>query len=242
MIDVNALFTADGLISLLTLTLLEIVLGIDNIIFIAIVSSKLPKNQQGTARGIGLTVALLFRVMLLFGITFIIGLKEPLFSILDFGVTGRDLILFGGGVFLIIKTGIEIYEKIYDKKAAEKNYVGLSMRSAIFQIIFLDIIFSFDSILTAVGLIRNVLIMIIAVVLAMIAMLAFSGGVSDFIEKHPTVKMLALVFLVVIGFVLVAESLHFHVEKGYVYSALVFSMVVEALNMAYRSQAHRKIS
>jgi predicted tellurium resistance membrane protein TerC len=240
MIDLASIITADGLVSLLTLTLLEIVLGIDNIIFIAIVSSKLPKSQQGSARGIGLTVALLFRVILLFGISFIIGLKATLFKIVDFEVTGRDIILFVGGVFLVIKTILEIGEKIYGKKTAEKSIGALSMKSAIAQIIFLDVIFSFDSILTAVGLVRNVMIMIFAVVIAMIAMLIFSGKVSDFIEKHPTVKMLALAFLIMIGFALIAESLHIHVEKAHIYFSLVFSVLVEGLNMAYRSQAHRR--
>ena len=240
MIDLASVITADGLVSLLTLTLLEIILGIDNIIFIAIVSSKLPKSQQGSARGIGLTVALLFRVILLFGISFIIGLKATLFKIVDFEVTGRDIILFVGGVFLVIKTILEIGEKIYGKKTAEKSIGALSMKSAIAQIIFLDVIFSFDSILTAVGLVRNVMIMIFAIVIAMIAMLIFSGKVSDFIEKHPTVKMLALAFLIMIGFALIAESLHIHVEKAYIYFSLVFSVLVEGLNMAYRSQAHRR--
>ncbi len=240
MIDLASIITADGLVSLLTLTLLEIVLGIDNIIFIAIVSSKLPKSQQGSARGIGLTVALLFRVILLFGISFIIGLKSTLFKIVDFEVTGRDIILFVGGVFLVIKTILEIGEKIYGKKTAEKSVGALTMKSAIAQIIFLDVIFSFDSILTAVGLVRNVMIMIFAVVIAMIAMLIFSGKVSDFIEKHPTVKMLALAFLIMIGFALIAESLHIHVEKANIYFSLVFSVLVEGLNMAYRRQAHSR--
>lgn len=240
MIDLASVITADGLVSLLTLTLLEIILGIDNIIFIAIVSSKLPKSQQGSARGIGLTVALLFRVILLFGISFIIGLKATLFKVVDFEVTGRDIILFVGGVFLVIKTILEIGEKIYGKKTADKSFGDLTMKSAIAQIIFLDVIFSFDSILTAVGLVRNVMIMILAVVIAMIAMLIFSGKVSDFIEKHPTVKMLALAFLVMIGCALIAESFHIHVEKAYIYFSLVFSILVEGLNMAYRSQAHRR--
>jgi predicted tellurium resistance membrane protein TerC len=240
MIDIASILTADGLVSLLTLTLLEIILGIDNIIFIAIVSSKLPKSQQASARGIGLTVALLFRVILLFGISFIIGLKATLFKIVDFEVTGRDIILFVGGVFLVVKTILEIGEKIYSKKTADKSFGALTMKSAIAQIIFLDVIFSFDSILTAVGLVRNVMIMILAVVIAMIAMLVFSGKVSEFIEKHPTVKMLALAFLVMIGFALIAESFHLHVEKAYIYFSLVFSILVEGLNMAYRSQAHRR--
>jgi predicted tellurium resistance membrane protein TerC len=241
MINIDELFTLSGLISLITLSLMEIVLGIDNIIFIALVSSRLPRKQQGQARAVGLSIALFFRVCLLFSISWIIGLKEALFYISDFGVTGRDLILFSGGLFLVVKTCMEIYQKIYHPHTPQGSSEGMiSLRSAIFQIIFLDVIFSFDSILTAVGLIRNVLIMVLAVILSMFAMLAFSGSVSDFINRHPTVKMLALVFLVVIGGTLVAESLHLHVEKGYIYSALLFSVVVEMLNMAYRSQAHRR--
>jgi predicted tellurium resistance membrane protein TerC len=241
MIDPNELLTANGLVSLLTLTLMEVVLGIDNIIFIALVSAKLPRHQQSRARGIGLSVALLFRVVLLFSISWIIGLKDPWFFIGAFGVTGRDLILFSGGIFLIIKTSMEIWEKIFhSSKIHASGSDALSLRSAILQIIFLDVVFSFDSILTAVGLIRNVFIMVVAVVISMLVMLAFSGGVSDFMNRHPTVKMLALAFLIAIGFMLVAESLHVHVEKSLVYTALAFSLAVEFLNMAYRSQAHKR--
>lgn len=241
MVDFYELLTPGGLLSLITLSIMEIVLGIDNIIFIAIVSSRLPRKMQARARAIGLSVALFFRVCLLFSISWIIGLKESLFYVGSFGVSGRDLILFGGGVFLVIKTCIEIYDKIYKSSPHEKKGVGeITLTNAIVQIIFLDVIFSFDSILTAVGLIRNVAIMVTAVVISMFAMLAFSGGVSDFINRHPTVKMLALVFLVVIGLALVAESLHLHVEKGYIYAALGFSVLVELLNMAYRSQTHRR--
>lgn len=240
MIDINAIFTIDGLISLITLTFLEIILGIDNIIFISIVSTKLPRKDQRKSRAWGLSLALIFRVALLFSISWIIGLKDPFFNLGTFGVTGKDIILFGGGIFLIIKTGMEIIEKINSTHQKEKEFGQLSLRSAILQIVFLDIIFSFDSILTAVGLVRNVLLMVIAVVIAMIAMLAFSEKVSDFINKHPTVKMLALAFLVMIGIVLVAEGLHLHVDKAYVYVSLLFSLGVEMLNMAYRSRAHKR--
>ena len=235
-----AIFTVDGFISLITLTFLEIILGIDNIIFISIVSTKLPRAEQAKARAWGLSMALIFRIALLFSITWIIGLKEPFFYISTFGVTGKDIILLAGGVFLIVKTIMEIVEKINDRHTKDKEFAGLTLRSAILQIVFLDIIFSFDSILTAVGLVRNVLLMVLAVVIAMIAMLIFSEKVSDFINKHPTVKMLALAFLVMIGIVLVAEGLHFHIEKGYVYVALLFSLAVELLNMAYRSKTHKK--
>lgn len=243
MFDVTAFGTPEGIFSLLTLTLMEIVLGIDNLIFIAIVSSKLKsKQEQAKARGIGLTIALAFRIVLLFSISWIIGLRHPLFSISSTAVTGRDLILFVGGMFLIIKTIKEIYEKInhHEAVAHEKSKTALSLQSAIVQITFLDIIFSFDSILTAVGLIRNVAIMIAAVIISMIVMLVFSGKVADFINRHTTVKMLALTFLVAIGVLLVLESLHIDIDKGYVYSGLVFALIVELLNMAYRSKAHKQ--
>jgi predicted tellurium resistance membrane protein TerC len=239
MLDYNALFTLDGLISLLTLSVLEIVLGIDNIIFIAIISNKLPKTQQGKARAIGLSLALIIRILLLFSITWLASLKDPLFYISEFGVTGRDLILMSGGIFLIIKTIQEIIEKIQHKVEDEHKLKELTLQEAIIQIVFIDIIFSFDSILTAVGLVSNVLLMIAAVIIAMIIMLIFSGAVSNFINRHPTVKMLALAFLVMIGVVLVLEALHLHVDKAYIYFALVFSMGVEGLNMAYRSNTRK---
>ncbi|MBK9478644.1 MAG: TerC family protein [Bacteroidetes bacterium] len=240
MIDVNELLTLNGLISLITLSFLEIILGIDNIIFISIVSSKLKKSEQGKARAWGLSLALIFRIALLFSISWIIGLKNPFLTIGSFGITGKDIILFAGGLFLIIKTILEIVEKINSTHHKDKEIASLTLKSAIVQIVFLDIIFSFDSILTAVGLVRNVLLMVMAVIIAMIAMLVFSEKVSEFINRHPTVKMLALAFLVMIGIVLVAEGLHFHVDKSFVYVALVFSLGVELLNMAYRSKAHRR--
>lgn len=242
MFDISAIATPQGLFSLVTLSLMEIVLGIDNLIFIAIVSAKLKsKANQNKARGIGLSIALVFRICLLFSISWIIGMKDALFSLGSWEVTGRDLILFAGGAFLIVKTSMEIYEKINQQATTtkEKNGAALSLQSAILQITFLDIIFSFDSILTAVGLIRNVAIMIAAVIISMIVMLVFSAKVSDFINRHPTVKMLALTFLVAIGVLLVLESLHIEIEKGYVYSGLVFALIVELLNMAYRSKAHK---
>jgi predicted tellurium resistance membrane protein TerC len=244
MFDVTAFATPEGIFSLLTLTLMEIVLGIDNLIFIAIVSAKLAtKKEQGKARTIGLAIALMFRIFLLFSISWIIGLKDPIFSISIVAITGRDLILFVGGLFLIIKTTKEILEKInqrHEAVAHDKSKTALTLQSAIVQITFLDIIFSFDSILTAVGLIRNVAIMIAAVIISMIVMLVFSAKVADFINRHPTVKMLALTFLVAIGVLLVLESLHIEIDKGYVYSGLVFALIVELLNMAYRSKAHKQ--
>lgn len=235
------LFTLQALISMLTLTVLEIVLGIDNIIFIAIIAGKLPERKdQRKARAIGLSLALLMRIALLFSITWVIGLKDPLFYISDFGATGRDLILFAGGVFLLFKTTVEIHEKIEGVGEQEVNIKKMALNAVIMQIVFIDIVFSFDSILTAVGLVQNVLIMVIAVIIAMFIMLAFSEKVSDFINKHPTIKMLALAFLLMIGMILIMDALHFHVPKQYIYVSMAFSLLVEGLNMRMRSRRAKK--
>ncbi len=238
--DFQELFTVTSLISLLTLSVLEIVLGIDNIIFISIVAGKLPKNQQGKARAIGLMLALVMRVALLFSISFIVGLKDALFYIGDFGVTGRDLILFAGGVFLLYKTTIELHNKIqgYDEDGIKVKKI--SFNGIVFQIVLIDIVFSFDSILTAVGLVTNLLIMILAVVIAMIIMIVFSGKVSDFINKNPTIKVLALSFLLMIGMILVMESLHQHVDKKIVYISIGFSLFVEMMNINMRKKADKQ--
>lgn len=239
-ISFDHLLTVDGLIRLLTLSVLEIVLGIDNIIFISIIAGKLPRAQQGTARIWGLSLALIMRVILLSTISFIASMTAALFVIGDFGVTGRDLILFAGGVFLIYKTIVEILEKLSDQHETAKEFKERSLAAAIFQIVLIDIVFSFDSILTAVGvssdltLEQGLPIMISAVIISMIIMMIFSGKVSDFINRNPSIKMLALAFLVLIGVILVVESLHIHVDKTYVYVAMAFSMVVELLNMRMR--------
>lgn len=235
------LFSVDALISMLTLTVLEIVLGIDNIIFIAIVAGKLPgRKDQRKARAIGLTLALLMRIVLLFSITWVIGLKDPLFYIGGFGATGRDLILFAGGVFLLIKTTMEIHNKIEGRDESGMNIKKVALNAIIMQIVFIDIIFSFDSILTAVGLVQNVLIMILAVIIAMAIMLWFSEAVSDFINKHPTIKMLALAFLLMIGMVLILDAFHYHVPKQYIYVSMAFSLLVEGLNMRMRSRRAKR--
>ena len=240
MVDYQEILTLSGLISLLTLSLLEVVLGIDNVIFIAIVATKLPKKDQAKARAIGLSLALIFRIILLFSISWIMSLKDPFFSIGSFGVTGRDLILFSGGIFLLYKTTVEILEKIYGGAAKNPDTKALTLRGAIVQIVFIDVVFSFDSILTAVGLVSNVLLMILAVIIAMIFMLLTSAWVSEFINRHPTIKMLALAFLILIGFILVLDALHLHIDKAYIYVALGFSIMVELLNMSYRSNAHKR--
>ncbi len=240
--DLAPLLTTEGLISLLTLVLLEIVLGIDNIIFIAIICGKLPNKQQKNARTIGLTLALAIRVLLLFTITWIVQATKPMFYISEFGVSGRDLILFAGGVFLIVKTIIEIMHKF--QAADDKTFKAdkLTLTQAIIQITLIDVVFSFDSILTAVGLSREIAVMVIAVIISMLVMLAFAPYVSDFINKYPTIKMLALVFLIIIGFLLVAEGLHIdtHAYKGYTYAGMAFSLIVEMLNIRLRIVSERK--
>ncbi|QHT68027.1 TerC family protein [Rhodocytophaga rosea] len=229
--ELQELLTTEAIISLLTLTLLEIVLGIDNIIFISIVSDKLPKEQQKRARSIGILLALVVRVALLFGISWIVSLKEPLFYAFKMGFSGRDIILFLGGLFLLAKSTTEIHHKLEGATGESETPKVVSMRSAIIQIVLLDIVFSFDSILTAVGLVDSVYIMIIAVVIALGVMLAFAQAISNFVNKHPSIKMLALSFLIMIGLLLVAEAFHVHVPKGYVYFAMAFSLLVEMLNL-----------
>ena len=222
-------------IALLTLTLLEIVLGVDNIIFISIVTNKLPKEQQPKGRAIGLSLALVMRVALLFGITWIIGFKEPLFSLFNHTFSGRDVILAGGGLFLLGKSTSEIHHKlegVEDDQGTSKKTSGFW--SIILQIIVLDIVFSFDSILTAIGLTEHIVIMITAVILSMAVMLIFSGQIADFINKRPSLQMLALSFLILIGFMLVLDGMGQHVPKGYIYFAVAFSMIVEMLNMRLR--------
>lgn len=233
-------------IALLTLTFLEVVLGIDNIIFISIVSNKLPVEQQAKARLIGLSLALIFRIILLLGITWLMEFTRPLFTAFDTSFSGRDIILFAGGVFLLYKSTIEIHHKMEGDAKTKADAKATTLFSAITQIILLDLIFSFDSILTAVGLTDELLLMIIAVVIAIIVMMVFARKISDFIGKHPTLEVLALSFLILIGFMLMIEGLHYHVPKGYIYFAVFFSLIVEVINMRMRKkskpvQLHKRI-
>jgi predicted tellurium resistance membrane protein TerC len=223
-------------ISLLTLTALEIVLGIDNIVFLSVLTGKLPKEQQASARRIGLGLALGMRIALLLTITWVIGLTAPLFNVLGMDISGRDLILLGGGLFLLAKATTEIHESLEGGGGhAPGSTAGRSsFRSVIIQIVLIDAVFSLDSIITAVGLSDQILVMITAVVIAIGVMLIAAGPLAAFVERHPTVKMLALSFLLLIGFSLVAEGLDFHVEKAYIYVAMGFSVFVEALNLRVR--------
>jgi len=221
-------------VAILTLTFLEIVLGVDNIIFISIVSNKLPEEKRAKSRNLGLALALIFRVIMLGTISWVIHhLTEPLFHVAGYGFSVREIILFLGGLFLLAKSTSEIHHKMEGIKPEDENTSYSSVSRVIFQIIILDIVFSFDSILTAVGLTEELIIMVIAVVIAMIIMMLFSGKISAFISKNPTLEMLALSFLILIGFMLVLEGFHQHVPKGYIYFAVFFSLVVEILNIRF---------
>jgi predicted tellurium resistance membrane protein TerC len=229
----------EGWISLATLTVLEIVLGIDNVIFISILAGKLPPDQQARARTTGLSAALITRILLLLSISWLIGLTQPLFSLFSHQFTGKDLVLLAGGLFLIGKSTHEIHHKLEGEDGQKSARVGANFASVIVQIMLLDIVFSLDSVITAVGMARYVAVMIIAVILAMLVMLAAAGVISDFVNKHPTVKMLALAFLILIGVVLFADGLGQHIEKGYVYFAMAFSFAVEMLNLRLRAKKEK---
>lgn len=223
-------------IAFATLTVLELVLGIDNVIFISILSGKLPEKEQPKARFIGLSLALVMRVILLFSITWVMGLVEPLFTVLGQSVSGRDLILLFGGLFLIAKSTHEIHGSLEgaEGEASQKVYAGFA--GVIVQITLLDIVFSLDSVITAVGMVDNIWIMISAVVISMIAMILFAGSIGAFVQRHPTIKMLALAFLLLIGVTLIAEGMHQHIPKGYIYFAMAFSVFVEFLNIRLRKK------
>lgn len=236
MLAMNAFLTTEGLIALLTLTAMEIVLGIDNVVFIAILVGRLPHQQQGLARRLGLVLALGMRVGLLFAITWIMGLTRPLFEALGRGVSGRDLILLAGGLFLIFKATWEIYDKLEVAHVEERSSRRGAFVATILQIILLDIVFSLDSVITAVGMANQLSIMIAAMVLAMLVMLWAAGPVSVFVERRPSVKILALAFLLLIGVMLVADGMGSHVDKGYIYFAMAFSLFVEMLNLRYRKK------
>ena len=225
--------------SLLTLTALEIVLGIDNLIFLSIVSGRLPLHQQRLARQIGLALALLGRIALLFSLTWIIGLTEPVLSLADFDLSWRDIVLLGGGLFLLVKGTMETHHMLEGHEAGAA-IATITFFSAVVQIIILDVVFALDSIITAVGLAEHLSIMVTAVVIAMIVMLVAANPVGDFVNRHPTVKMLALSFLLLVGVALIADGLHFHIPRGYLYFAIAFSAGVEGLNLWAASARKRR--
>jgi predicted tellurium resistance membrane protein TerC len=227
------LLSIENLLALVTLTALEIVLGIDNIVFIAILTGKLPKEKQPNARRLGLFFAMITRIMLLLTLSYIMHLTRPFFEVLSHPITGRDLVLIVGGVFLLAKSTHEIHDKLEESSDTEDipKARAHSVLSAVLQIMVLDIVFSLDSVITAVGMAQQVSIMIAAIVVAVGVMMTFAGKISHFIEKHPTMKILALSFLLLIGVMLIAEGFGRHIEKGYVYFAMAFSFVVEMLNL-----------
>jgi predicted tellurium resistance membrane protein TerC len=222
-------------LALVTLTALEIVLGIDNITFISILTGKLPQHQRPKAQRIGLALAMLTRLMLLFSLTWIMRLTEPFFSILGHGISGRDIILIAGGLFLLAKSTMEIHDKLEgEEHHTTEGKSGASFKGIVIQIMFLDIIFSLDSVITAVGMASQLAVMATAVVLAVGVMMFFAGAVSTFVERHPTIKVLALSFLLLIGVSLIADGLSFHIPKGYIYFAMAFSVFVEMINLRVR--------
>ena len=230
-------FSIDTLIPFFTLCILELVLGIDNIIFISILSSKLPKELQKKARTLGLSLAVFTRVLLLLSISWVIGLTAPLFNLYGQEVSGRSLILIIGGLFLIAKSTHEIHQKLEaDEEISDTTKATHSFLGVIFQILLLDIVFSLDSVITAVGMVSNVNIMIAAVIVSTIVMIYTSGPISEFVEDHPTVKILALSFLLLVGVTLIAEGFNQHISKGYIYFAMSFSLFVEAINIRMKKK------
>ena len=234
MSGMDAILTADGLLALVTLTFLEIVLGVDNVIFISILSGKLPKAQQGKARRVGLAAAMIMRILLLLSIAWVIGLTAPFFTVLGQEFSGRDLILLGGGLFLLGKATLEIHDGLEGEEGHRTAKVAPSFGAVIVQIMLLDIVFSLDSVITAVGMAEDISIMVLAVVLAVGVMMFSAEPISAFVHRHPTVKMLALSFLLLIGLALIGDAFEMHIPKGYIYFAMGFSVFVEMINMRLR--------
>lgn len=223
-------------VALLTLTALEIVLGIDNIIFISILASKLPQKQQNLGRQIGLVMAMATRILLLFSLTWLTRLTSPLFTIFTNDISGRDLILISGGLFLLGKSTFEIHERLEGEEGHASQKIAPSLTGVIIQIMLLDIVFSLDSVITAIGMVNEITIMVIAVVIAVVIMLFASGSISAFVNNRPTLKILALSFLLLIGFSLVADGMGFYIPKGYIYFAMGFSVFVEVINLQVRAR------
>lgn len=224
-------------IALITLTALEIVLGIDNIIFITILVGKLPQKQRNKTRILGLGLAMITRIILLLSITWVMKLTSPLFRVFSQGISGRDIILIIGGLFLLWKSTREIHDSLEGEETAITTKIAVSFIGVLTQIALLDIIFSLDSVITAVGLVKDVAVMILAIVIAIIVMMFSSGAIGDFVEKHPTIKILALSFLVMIGVTLIAEGFEFHIPRGYIYFAMAFSVTVEMINIKMRKRS-----
>jgi predicted tellurium resistance membrane protein TerC len=225
--------------ALLTLTALEIVLGVDNVVFISILSNKLPPEQRDKARTVGLGAAMLMRIALLFAISWLVGLTAPWFELFGHEFSGRDLIMLIGGLFLLFKATSELHEKLEGHEATQTERAVASFAGVIVQIILIDIVFSLDSVITAVGMADDIAVMVAAVIIAVGVMMIAAKPISDFVEQHPTVKVLALAFLILIGTALVAEGFGHHIPKGYIYSAMAFSVIVEMVNLRVRSKAEQ---
>jgi predicted tellurium resistance membrane protein TerC len=233
----DAFLTSEGLLALVTLTFLEIVLGVDNVIFISILSGKLRHEEQARARRTGLIAAMMMRILLLLSISWIVRLTAPLFTVLGYEISGRDLILLGGGLFLIGKATLEIHERLEGEHGHESTRVAPSFSAVIVQIMLLDIVFSLDSVITAVGMADDISIMVTAVVLSVGIMMFSAGPISEYVTAHPTIKVLALSFLLLIGMSLIGDGLDMHIPKGYVYFAMGFSVFVEMINLRVRDSA-----
>jgi predicted tellurium resistance membrane protein TerC len=221
-------------VAFVTLVVLELVLGVDNVIFVSILSDRLPEDQQARGRQVGLGLAVISRILLLFSLSWIIGLTEPLFTVLGFEISGRDIILVLGGLFLLGKATSEIHDKLEGTEGHAAAPAVSSFAAVITQIVILDVVFSLDSVITAVGMVNQLPVMVAAVIVAAAGMILLCGPISDFVDRHPTVKMLALSFLLLIGFTLIVEGLHQHIPKGYIYFAMAFSVFVEMLNLRLR--------
>ncbi|GAB1472001.1 TerC family protein [Chloroflexota bacterium] len=239
--DFSWILTPETLIALLTLIVLELVLGVDNVIFISILAGKLPRQDQQRARTTGIALAVITRILLLLSLSWIISLKEPFFYLPglggeSLGVSGRDLILLAGGLFLLGKSTFEIHEKLEGHTGQSSAKVASTFTSVIIQILLLDVVFSLDSVITAVGMVDHILVMVVAVIVSAVVMIFTAGPLAEFVERHPTIKILALSFLLLIGFTLVVEGLHQHIPKGYVYFAMSFSVMVEMINLRVRGK------
>jgi predicted tellurium resistance membrane protein TerC len=228
-------------LAFVTLTALEIVLGIDNIIFISILVGRLPEHQRARGRTIGLGLAMLTRILLLLAITWVMGLSTDLVRVQDFGISGRDLILIGGGLFLLVKSTLEIHHSLEGSESGRQASGHATFLSVITQIAIIDIVFSLDSVITAVGMVEHVEVMIAAVIVAVLVMMFLAGPISAFVDRHPTIKMLALSFLILIGVALIGEGFEFHIPKGYIYFAMAFSVGVEMLNLRMRRAAAKPV-
>jgi predicted tellurium resistance membrane protein TerC len=239
------LFDPEAWVALVTLTALEIVLGIDNIIFISVLVGRLPARQRQRARILGLSLAMGTRILLLLSLVWVMGLTEPLFRVVGEPVSGRDLILLGGGLFLLAKSTMEIHHALEGAEEGHHTAATASFAAVLVQIALIDIVFSLDSVITAVGLAQHVVVMVIAIVLAVLVMMWAARSISEFVDTHPTIKMLALSFLVLIGVALIGEGMHFHIPKGYIYFAMAYAFGVEMLNLKLRKarapvELHRK--